>query len=119
MTLQVLIVDDHAGFRAVARLVLEAGGFQVSGEASSGREALAAVAAHRPDVVLLDVQLTDVSGFTVSRELRLTAPGVRVVLCSVRAAGDYGGEVTRCGAAGFLPKGRFSAALLRRILDEG
>ena len=118
MTLQVLIVDDHPEFRTVARRVLEAGGFRVTGEVSTGRAALAAVAARAPDVVLLDIQLPDLSGIEVSRLLAVSAPAVRVVLCSVRQAKDYGGEVGRCGAVGFLAKATLTAASLARVLGE-
>ena len=65
----VLIVDDHATFRATARQVLEAAGFDVVGEAADGASALEAFARLRPDVVLLDVQLPDMDGFEVSRQL--------------------------------------------------
>ncbi len=53
----VLIVDDHAEFRASARALLEAEGFAVVGEAADGAQAIEAVAALRPAIVLLDVQL--------------------------------------------------------------
>jgi CheY-like chemotaxis protein len=78
--ISVLIVDDWADFRAVARVMLESGGYQVVGEAASGAEALAAVAAVRPQVVLLDVGLPDMDGFTVSCELRRLFPATVVVL---------------------------------------
>jgi DNA-binding NarL/FixJ family response regulator len=61
----VLIVDDHPGFRAVARRLLEIEGYEVVGEAADGTTALVAVRELRPDVVLLDVQLPDVDGFEV------------------------------------------------------
>ena len=65
----VLIVDDHASFRATARQLLEAEGYEVVGEAADGASALEAVARLRPDVVLLDVQLPDMDGFEISRRL--------------------------------------------------
>ena len=55
--IRVLIVDDHPHFRAVARELLEAAGYVVSGEAGGVGEAIAAVGAQAPDVVLLDVRL--------------------------------------------------------------
>ncbi len=105
----VLIVDDHADFRAVARVLVTRGGFQVVGEAATGGEALAAAARLRPQVVLLDVGLPDIDGFTVSRELVRLDPTVKIVLCSVRGRGDYGPQVDTCGAGGFLTKSRLSA----------
>ena len=67
----VLIVDDHPSFRASARAILEADGFEVSGEAEDGESAIAAADRLHPDVVLLDVQLPDIDGFEVTRRLTL------------------------------------------------
>ena len=73
MTRTVLIVDDHPSFRASARMLLEAEGYEVVGEAEDGQSALRAVEELRPDVVLLDVQLPDIDGIEVAA--RLTANG--------------------------------------------
>jgi CheY-like chemotaxis protein len=65
----VLIVDDHADFRALARSLLEAAGYEVVGEAHDGMSALAAARALRPGFVLLDIQLPDADGFAVCKRL--------------------------------------------------
>jgi DNA-binding NarL/FixJ family response regulator len=66
----VLIVDDHAGFRASARRVLEAGGYSVIAEAADGSSGVTAAAEARPDLALVDVQLPDFDGFEVTRRLQ-------------------------------------------------
>ena len=99
----VLIVDDHPSFRASARAILEADGFEVIGEATDGTSALEMLRSLRPDVVLLDVQLPDMTGFDICEEcgdLDETA----IVLVSSRDAGDYEGLIAACGARGFIPK---------------
>lgn len=119
MVSTVLVVDDRADFRLVARVMLETGGYQVVSEAASGAEALAEAVAVRPDIVLLDVQLPDMDGFAVSRELRRLIPSTIVVLCSVRDAGDYDAQAGDCGARGFLTKSALSAALFTRLVAGG
>jgi DNA-binding NarL/FixJ family response regulator len=113
----VLIVDDHRSFRAWARALLEHEGYVVVGEAVDGSSALAAVEALRPDVVLLDIRLPDIDGFTVARRLR--DPGVEgpaVVLVSTRDAVDYGDRLADCGARGFIAKADLSAQALAVVL---
>ena len=107
-----LIVDDQADFRGLARRLLTADGFEVVGEAADGPAAVAAVCALQPDVVLLDVQLPGLDGFEVTRRLRVVSNAV-VVLTSVRDREDYGDQVERCGASGFVRKVELSGAAVR------
>ncbi len=116
MPKRVLIVDDHQPFRAVARELLESAGYIVTGEAADAAEALAAVAAHAPDAVLLDVQLPDRDGFAVATELAV-ADGPTVVLISSRDADEYGRRIAACGARGFIPKSRLTAATVAALLE--
>ena len=111
-----LIVDDHPGFRALARKLLEAGGFQVVGAAADGLGAVAVARELRPDVVLMDIQLPDIDGFEVASRLADRRPGTVVVLTSTRDRADYGERVERCGARGFIPKAELSGAALRVFL---
>ena len=76
----VLIVDDNARFRLRAKRWLEASGFAVVAEAADGRAALEATREHRPAVVLLDVELPDMSGLTVAETLTRQADAPAVVL---------------------------------------
>jgi CheY-like chemotaxis protein len=111
----VLIVDDHDGFRAFARAMLEADGFTVA-EAATAAEAAVAAEAVRPRLVLLDIQLPDLDGFEVARRLAARGGGPVVVLTSTREASDYGGQVAASPAAAFLPKDQLSGPALRRFL---
>ena len=105
----VLIVDDHDGFRAAARALLEAGGFHVVGEAADGASALAAVAALRPEVLLLDVQLPDFDGFAVAE--RLPENGPVVVLTSSRTITSFRRRLAATGWP-FIPKSELSGEAL-------
>ena len=113
----ILIVDDHDGFRAFARVMLEADGFTVA-EAATGAEATEAARIIRPGLVLLDIQLPDFDGFEVARRLAGQAGGPVIVLTSTREASDYGGRITSSPAAGFLPKDQLSGVALRRFLGR-
>ena len=117
MSARVLIVDDHAPFRALARRVLTADGFDVVGEAANGASAIDAVRALRPDVVLLDVQLPDVDGFRVAQALTGEPPRPMVVLVSSRSGSDYGSRLRTSPALGFIPKSDLSGEGLQRVLD--
>lgn len=116
---RVLIVDDHDAFRAAARRVLTAAGFDVVPDAETGAGALRSVAELHPDVVLLDVQLPDADGFDVARELSRAGRPPVVVLVSSRPRSDYGGLVERSGARGFIDKEELSGPRLRRELAAG
>jgi DNA-binding NarL/FixJ family response regulator len=111
----VLIVDDHPGFRANARALLEAEGFDVVGEAENGAAALAAVDRLRPQLVLLDVQLPDMDGFEVASRLSVNG-GPRVILVSSHDVHDFGHLVARSGADGFIPKAELCGAAIAELI---
>jgi two-component system response regulator EvgA len=112
---RVLIVDDHPRYRTSARRLLELEGYEVVGEAGDGESGIAAAAELCPDVVLLDVNLPDTTGFEVARRLRGSGP--RVVLTSDRDASEVAPFAEDAGALGFVPKGSLSGASLARLLD--
>jgi DNA-binding NarL/FixJ family response regulator len=113
----VLIVDDHKAFRTSARRLLEAEGFVVVGEAANGYDALALVGDLSPDLVLLDIQLPDIDGFVVAKELQKRGEGATIVLTSSRDAGDYGTCIAESGARGFVPKGDLSGAAIAALAE--
>jgi DNA-binding NarL/FixJ family response regulator len=112
----VLIVDDHAGFRLSARRILEADGYDVVGEAADGREAIEAARRLRPKIVLLDVNLPDVDGFEVARELSAERPSPAIVLTSSHDREDFGDSLPSSAAAGFVPKDELSGAAVAALV---
>lgn len=114
MALRVLIVDDHPSFRAMARDLLELGGYDVVGEAADGEAALTQVNLLRPDVVLLDIQMPGLDGIEVAR--RLDGSGVAVVLTSSRQARDYGARLREARVRGFIAKDELSGPALEAVL---
>src|SRR5580658_9947280 len=115
----VLIVDDHEVFRASARALLQAGGFDVIGEAAGGMEAIEAVSALRPEVVVLDIQLPDLDGLAVAERLAEAPDPPAVVLVSGREAATYGPRLRRTSARGFISKSELSGKALAALIGLG
>jgi DNA-binding NarL/FixJ family response regulator len=113
----VLIVDDHAPFRAAARALLEADGFDVVGEAADGAGALAGVAELRPEVVLLDVQLPDLDGFAVAERLAAGGATPAIVLTSSGGVASLRRRLAANPAWSFIPKAELSGTALAAAVD--
>jgi DNA-binding NarL/FixJ family response regulator len=117
MGASMLIVDDHEGFRAWARVLLEQAGYTVVGEAADGASAIRAARRLRPEVVLLDVQLPDTDGFEVARRLSSGRWSPAIVLISTRDACDYAERLERSCARGFLTKDELTSEALARLVS--
>ncbi len=115
MSRRVLVVDDHAGFRSMARRLLEADGWNVVGEAWDGASAVATTAALRPDVVLIDIGLPDIDGFAVAdRVAEIGSPDI--VLVSSRDRDAYEDRIASSVAVGFIAKVDLDGDHLRTVL---
>jgi DNA-binding NarL/FixJ family response regulator len=116
-SIRLFLVDDHAIVRAGVRALLAAHeGLEVVGEADSGEEALARVAAAAPDVVLLDLSLPGMSGIAAARALREAQPGVRLVALSMHEDAEYVQGFLEAGGSGYVPKSSVETQLLDAIL---
>jgi CheY-like chemotaxis protein len=98
MARTVLIVDNHAPFRALARAMLQLEGFEVVDDAADARSALDAVRRLRPSVVLLDIQLPHLDGFEVARRLARAGDPPAIVLPLAVVAAVQGGYLDAGGA---------------------
>jgi CheY-like chemotaxis protein len=119
MALSCLIVDDNARYGEAARALLESEGLTVVGLATSGDECAWLVRRFQPDVVLVDVQLGDESGFDVARQLAVPCRGRRapsVILISTRDERDFLDLIEASHAIGFLAKAAVSAAAIEELL---
>src|SRR5580692_8019576 len=113
--MRVMVVDDHPMWRdAVARDLTEAG-YEVVAAVDEGAQALRGAAAVRPDVVVLDLQLPDMSGVEVTRGLQAADPGVRVLVLSASGEQQDVLDAVKAGAVGYLLKSAARADFLDAV----
>lgn len=102
---RVMIADDHAVVREGIRSVLgEGAGFEIIGEAVDGRAAVALAQKLKPDVVVLDLSMPEMSGFEAAEQIRMGVPGVRILVLSVHEHAEYVSRSAQAGAHGYLRK---------------
>jgi DNA-binding NarL/FixJ family response regulator len=105
VTVKVLLVDDDALVRAGLRIILSsAEDIEVVGEADDGVRAVSAVRAHRPDVVLMDIRMTEMDGITATAALRRLDQPPQVIVLTTFHADEQVLSALRAGASGFLVK---------------
>ena len=103
--IKVLIVDDHQMVRFGTRRILEdESGLQIVGEASSGEEAIEAVDALNPQVVLMDVQMPGIGGLEATRRCLRIAPDVKVIALSMHDGEPFPSKLFEAGAKGYVSK---------------
>ncbi len=105
MTVRVLLVDDQPLVRAGLRvLIADTADLEVVGEAGTGDEAVAAVSADHPDVVVMDIRMPGMDGIEATREITRTGEGTRVLILTTFDDDEYVYAALRAGASGFLVK---------------
>ncbi|WP_335987774.1 response regulator transcription factor [Glycomyces sp. MUSA5-2] len=116
--IRVLLVDDDALVRAGLSMMLDGvGDLRVVGEAGDGREALAAVEAHSPDVVLMDLQMPHVDGIAATRRLRALPNPPEVVVLTTFDTDENLLHALRAGASGYLLKDTPPARIAEAIAN--
>ena len=103
---RILLVDDHQVVRrGVAGLIGDSNqGWEVCGEASTGREALAAASSLKPDIVVMDISMPDMNGLEATRELLKQDPGIEVLILSMHESDQMVHDVLSAGARGYILK---------------
>jgi DNA-binding NarL/FixJ family response regulator len=103
--MKVVLADDHALVRKGIRAVLAAlPGVDVVAEAGDGREALALIEEHRPDIAVLDVTMPGLNGLEVAARVPKASPGTKIVILSMHAGEAYVAQALKAGVSGYLLK---------------
>jgi DNA-binding NarL/FixJ family response regulator len=102
----VVVADDQALVRGGFRVILDLAGIPVVAEAADGKQAIAAVLKHRPDVVLMDIRMPEMDGLEATRRILESRPGqdVRVIMLTTFDLDQYVYAALAAGASGFLLK---------------
>lgn len=116
MKIKIYLVDDHSVIRYGLRLLLEGDdNVEIIGEAGSAIEALNAMSKLRPDVVLMDISLPDLSGIEATREIKKLWPEIAVVALTIHEDEEYFFKMLDAGASGYVPKRAAPEELLKAI----
>jgi two-component system response regulator NreC len=116
MTIRLLLVDDHQVVRSGLRMLLSnESDVEIVGEAGTAREALEAVQSLKPNVVLMDIGLPDLSGIDATREIKRTNPQAAVVALTIHEDEEYFFKMLEAGASGYVPKRAAPEELLTAI----
>jgi two-component system response regulator NreC len=116
MAIRLLLVDDHEVVRSGLRMLLEsAGGVEIVGEAGTAREALDKVSEIRPDVVIMDIGLPDMTGIEAAREIKALRPETSIVALTIHEDQEYFFKMLEAGATGYVPKRAAPEELLTAV----
>jgi DNA-binding NarL/FixJ family response regulator len=114
--IRVLIAEDHNIVRdGLKRILAATSDVQVTGEASSGDQALALVKAGDYDVAMLDMSMPGLSGLDLIKRIKIEKPKLRILVLSMHAEAQYAARVLRAGASGYLNKDSAAELLLGAI----
>ncbi len=114
--LRILLADDHKIVRDGLRLLIDAHpGMSVVGEASNGQEALEQVRRLRPDVVVMDLSMPELTGLQATEKIRAEFPGLRIIALTAHEDESYLSQLCKAGAAGYVLKRSAGEELLQAI----
>lgn len=116
MTIRLLLVDDHAVVRSGLKMLLEnERDVEIIGEASSAAEAMEAAMRLKPNVILMDIGLPDLSGIDATREIKKRVSDASIVALTIHEDEEYFFKMLEAGASGYVPKRAAPEELLTAI----
>lgn len=116
MTIRLLLVDDHAVVRSGLKMLLAGeADVEIVGEAGSGSEAVTRAGSARPDVILMDIGLPDMTGIEAAREIKSSHPDIAIVALTIHEDEEYFFKMLEAGASGYVPKRAAPEELLTAV----
>jgi two-component system response regulator NreC len=116
MAIRLLLVDDHAVVRSGLKMLLEnERDVEIIGEAASASEAMEAALQLKPNVILMDIGLPDLSGIDATREIKKRISDVAIVALTIHEDEEYFFKMLEAGASGYVPKRAAPEELLTAI----
>ncbi|MBU2038222.1 MULTISPECIES: UvrY/SirA/GacA family response regulator transcription factor [unclassified Thalassolituus] len=115
--IKVLVVDDHELVRSgISRLLTDAKGIEVVGEAASGEEAVQFAKEHSPDIILMDIRMPGIGGLEATRKITRHNPEIQVIAVTACDDNPYATRLLQAGAAGYITKGADADEMVRAIM---
>jgi two-component system, chemotaxis family, chemotaxis protein CheY len=117
MSYSVLLCDDALFMRTMLRGIVTAAGYEVLGEAENGKRAVELYRDVRPDIVVMDMVMPELSGVDAVRDIRRLDPGARIVMCSAMGQQQLVADALSAGASGFITKPFTASRVLEALVD--
>ncbi len=116
--IRLVIVDDHQMVRETWKFLLEQDSrISIIGECASGAEAIEIAQIHKPDVMLMDINMSPVNGFEATRKIARQFPEIKIIGVSVNDQPGYARNMIQLGAKGFVTKNSARAEMIEAIME--
>ena len=115
--INIFLVDDHQIVRdGIKSLLLDSSEISIAGEAMNGKELMDELEHSKPDVILMDISLPDISGIELTKQITQQFPDIKVVILSMYTQEDFITNAIGAGAKGYLPKNTTRQELLNAVI---
>ena len=114
--IKIIIVDDHEMVRKTWKMILQQNEqFNIVCECSGGNEAIEAAQAYKPDIILMDINMSPINGFEATRKITELVPTTKIIGLSINNQPTYARNIMQLGAKGFVTKNSTSAEMVTAI----
>lgn len=116
--IKIIIVDDHQMIRETWKLILEQDErLNVIGECKSGAEAIEVAQSLKPDIILMDINMSPINGFEATRKITKSSPSVKIIGLSINNQPTYARNMMQLGAKGYVTKNSPKEEMIKAILE--